>query len=321
MHNMLFTSCLSTDLGLRKQKKDTGEELEYFYVRPEDLLERNDENDYYWTPIVPMEVEILMNQLLSYITGETPQQKEDKVIWYLTDLIKGVEEQMGRQGERHYFIVDPWRAAPRNERHAQFPQWYESKPYVLSCLPNKEGRVEMTYLEECVFDDHQLKFVIETEDVASRKVIDSFIMPARKVLEPDKENRKKWCQHRFTALRKLLEDTLRHFDRLDIANSELTIEHGWTLDELFLQFTAAFVAELQVFDGQQCITDGNLRIEEIGNVTCDSLHIRGFELVGEVAKRIHEAFGLTVRIMEQKHGGEVDSQIPLYLVHDRDNYE
>lgn len=248
-------------------------------------------------------------------------KKGDEIIGHLTDLIKRVEEQMERQGERHYSIIDPWQAAPRNERHAEFSQWYESKPFALTCRANEKGRLELTYLEECVFEDHELKFVIKMEDVDSGKEIVSFIMPAREVLEPDKVYRKKWGQLRFIALRDLLEDTLRHFERLDIANSELTIERGWTLGELFLQFTAAFVAELQVFDGQQRITDGHLRIEEIGNVTCDSLHIRGVDHVGEVVKQIHEAFGLTIRIVEQKHGREVDDWISLYMVHDKGHYE
>lgn len=304
-------------IGLRIQEINTGEELDYYLVSPQDLLEQNEDNDYFWTPIVPLEIERLMDDLLSNITGEAPHQKDDEIIRHLIDLIKEVEEQMEHQEEKQYLVIDPWRAAPRKERHARFPQWYESKPYVLSCLPNNDGRVEMTHLEECVFENHELKFVIETEDVASCKVIESIIMSAREVLEPDKVNREKWGHHRFIAMHQLLEDTLRHFNRLDIANSELTIERGWNLEELSLQFNAAFVAELQIFDGQQRITDGNLRIEEIGNVTCDSLHVRGIESVGEVVKRIHEAFGLTVRIVEQKHGREVDDMIPLYLVHEK----
>ena len=80
-----------------------------------------------------------------------------------------------------------------------------------------------------------------------------------------------------------------------------------------LLFTAAFVAEIQFFDGQKRITDGNLRIDEIGNVTCDSLIIRGVDQVGEVVKKIHESFGLNVRIVNKKYGREVNDLVSLFM--------
>lgn len=240
-------------------------------------------------------------------------KKGDEIIGHLTDLIKRVEVQMERQGERHYIIVDPWRTAPRSERHAQFPQWYQ--PFDLLCLPNKEGRLEMTYFEECVFEDHELKFVIKMEDVVSGKEIASFIMPAREVLVPDEVYREKWDQHRFIVLLRLLKDALRHFDRLDIANSELTVDRGWTLKELERRFKETFKATLRIFDDRKhrLINDPR-RIDEMGDVTVDSTTIRGYAVVGDIEDLMQQAFGLTVRITSPNDWKFAPKDLPLYNV-------
>ena len=58
------------------------------------------------------------------------------------------------------------------------------------------------------------------------------------------------------------------------------------------------------------------RIEEFGTVTSDTLCVRGIDQVGDIVKSMHDTFGLTVRIRDNRFGQQPPDSLPLYKVRD-----
>lgn len=96
---------------------------------------------------------------------------------------------------------------------------------------------------------------------------------------------------------------------------ELTVECGWTLAELEIQFKETFSATLRGYEGNKRIPVGDdRRINEMGGVTVDSVTIRGSAPVGDIEDLMQQAFGLKVRITTPNDWRFAPKDLPLYKV-------
>ena len=143
---------------------------------------------------------------------------------------------------------------------------------------------------------------------------DSYYVCPAKLIERDDENAYFWNAIVPLVIERILRDVLIYFHREDIANAGLTIERSWTLKELEVRFNVAFEADLWIYEGMKRIRHDPRRIEEFGTVTSDTLCVRGTDQVGDIVKRMHDSFGLAVRIRDCRFAWQPPDNTPLYNV-------
>jgi hypothetical protein len=229
-------------------------------------------------------------------------------------LISEVEQRMEHPYE--YLIYDPaWRVTPRKERYSAFKKFYCGEQYTLNCTSDSEGHTYFTIVEECPFDDHRLWFVVETYVKGGEPFNSRCILPEN-LLQPSDETEDFWNEKVPEVVEHVLLDTLEHFMRMDIANSELTIASTWTLAELERRFTETFEAELCIYDGDKRICNDPRQIKELGVSVNDTLLVRGIDQIKDIIRSMQETLGLNVRICDQRYGQPAPDTIPLYIVRD-----
>lgn len=229
-------------------------------------------------------------------------------------LISEVEQRMEHPYE--YLIYDPaWRVTPRKDRYSAFANLYRGEQYTLNCTTDSEGHTYFTIVEECLFDDHRLWFVVETYVKGGEPFNSRRILPEN-LLQPCDETEDFWNERVPEVVEQVLLDTLEHFRRMDIANSKLTIESTWTLAELERRFNETFEAELCIYDGDKRICNDPRQIKELGVSVNDTLLVRGIDQIKDIIRSMQKTLGLNVHICDQRHGQPAPDTIPLYVVCD-----
>lgn len=224
------------------------------------------------------------------------------------ELISEVERQMDLRNIKNFSAFD-WKLE-------KLPLGYCFAKYELAQLNAKDGAIYHILIDECYYDGHCLELELITQEESSREVIDSYYVRPAKLIERDDENAYFWNAIVPLVIERLLHDVLIYFHREDIANAELTIERSWTLKELEVRFNEVFEADLWIYEGNKRICHDPRRIEEFGSVTGDTLHVRGIDQVGDIVKRMHDTFGLSVRIRDCRFGQQPPDFLPLYKVCD-----
>ena len=237
-------------------------------------------------------------------------KKDDEIL----GLVLEVEQKM--RIPREFRISDPaWRVTPRAERNPSFANFYRGSQYSLSRSTDSEGHTRLIYVDECVFYEDRLWLIIEMHNDGGKDTIDLHMLPEN-LLQPNEETAVWWNDNVPEVVERVLLDTLEHFKREDIANTELTIERNWSLAELERRFDETFEAELWIYDGGKRIHNDPRHIEELEGATNDTLIIRGFDQIGDIIKRLQEAIGFAVRIRDRRYGQTPPDILPLYVVRD-----
>lgn len=234
----------------------------------------------------------------------------------ILQLISEVEQQMKCQYK--YCIVDPaWRLGRTPWTYSLHPKTM----YELARIEDAQGNNCILYIDGCEYFDDNLFFIVKAQNVTNKEGVFEPKYRPEELLSRNEYNTHFWNRRVPFVVQHAICDTLTHFERVKIANAELTIERHWTVSELNQRFGETFNAELRVFKDQKWIKDGDMRIEEIGKVNRDSILVRGIDYVGQVIKCINDAFGLTVKIVDQKHGWDVPDSyldlIALFQIRDR----
>ena len=100
-------------------------------------------------------------------------------------------------------------------------------------------------------------------------------------------------------------------------NTELTVERSWSLEELERRFKETFETTLRIFDDRnRRIFNDPRRIDEMGNVTVDSVTIQGSASVGDIEELLQQTFGLKARITTPNDWMFAPKDLPLYKVHE-----
>lgn len=233
---------------------------------------------------------------------------------HILALISEVEQRMEHPYE--YLIYDPaWRVTPRKDRYSAFANLYRGEQYTLNCTTDSEGHTCFTIVEECLFDDHRLWLVVETYVKGGEPFNSRRILPEN-LLQPSDETEDFWNEKVPEVVEHVLLDTLEHFMRMDIANSELTIASTWTLAELERRFNETFEAELCIYDGDKRICNDPRQIKELGVSVNDTLLVRGIDQIKDIIRSMQKTLGLNVHICDQRHGQPAPDTIPLYVVCD-----
>lgn len=224
----------------------------------------------------------------------------------IIDLISEVEQQMDRRNIKHFSAFD-W------ELEKISPDYCTAK-YELAQWRAEDGAIYHILIDDCYYDGHCLQLELITQEESSREVTDSYYVCPAKLIERDDENAYFWNAIVPLVIERILRDVLIYFHREDIAYAGFTIERSWTLEELEVRFNAAFEADLWIYEGMKRIRHDPRRIEEFGTVTSDTLCVRGTDQVGDIVKRMHDSFGLTVRIRDCRFGQQPPDNTPLYNV-------
>ena len=229
----------------------------------------------------------------------------------ILELIAEVERQMDLRNIKHFSDID-WKLE-------RLPLDYCTAKYELAQWRAEDGAIYHILIDDCYYDGHSLQIELITQEESSREVTDSYyVCPAklieRKLIERDDENAYFWNARVPIVIERILRNVLNYFHREDIANAGLTIERNWTLEELEVRFNVAFEADLWIYEGMKRIRHDPRRIEEFGTVTSDTLCVRGTDQVGDIVKRMHDSFGLTVRIRDCRFARRPPDNTPLYNV-------
>ena len=229
----------------------------------------------------------------------------------ILELIAEVERQMDLRNIEHFSAFD--------RKLERLPIDYCTAKYELAQWRAEDGAIYHILIDDCYYDGHSLQLELITQEESSREVTDSYyVCPAnlieRKLIERDDENAYFWNARVPIVIERILRNVLNYFHREDIANAGLTIERSWTLEELEVRFNVAFEADLWIYEGMKRIRHDPRRIEEFGTVTSDTLCVRGTDLVGDIVKRMHDSFGLTVRIRDCRFARRPPDNTPLYNV-------
>ena len=229
----------------------------------------------------------------------------------ILELIAEVERQMDLRNIKHFSAFD-WKLE-------RLPLDYCTAKYELAQWRAEDGAIYHILIDDCYYDGHSLQLELITQEESSREVTDSYyVCPAklieRKLIERDDENAYFWNARVPIVIERILRNVLNYFHREDIANAGLTIERSWTLKELEVRFNVAFEADLWIYEGMKRIRHDPRRIEEFGTVTSDTLCVRGTDQVGDIVKRMHDSFGLAVRIRDCRFAWQPPDNTPLYNV-------
>lgn len=226
----------------------------------------------------------------------------------ILELIAEVERQMDLRDIKHFSAFD-WKLE-------ELAPDYCTAKYELDQWRAEDGAIYHILIDECYYDGHSLQLELITQEEAFREVIDSYYVCPAKLIERDDENAYFWNDIVPLVIERILRDVLIYFHREDITNAEMTIERSWTLEELELSFYEAFEADLWIYEGNKRICHDSRRIEEFGSVAGDTLRVSGRDQVGDIVKRMHDTFGLTVRIRDHRFGQRPPDILPLYKVRD-----
>lgn len=210
----------------------------------------------------------------------------------------------------------------RNIKHFSAFDWklerlpldYCTAKYELAQWRAEDGAIYHILIDDCYYDGHCLQLELITQEESSRKVINNHYERPAKLIEPNDENAYFWTATVPLVIERLLRDVLIYFYQEDIANTELTIERSWTLEELELRFYEAFEADLWIYEGMKRIRHDPRRLEEFGTITSDTLCVRGIDQVSDIVKRMHDTFGLSVRIRDRRFGQQPPDNTPLHTV-------
>lgn len=224
----------------------------------------------------------------------------------ILELIAEVERQMDLRNIKHFSDID-WKLE-------RLPLDYCTAKYELAQWRAEDGAIYHILIDDCYYDGHSLQIELITQEESSREVTDSYYVCPAKLIERDDENAYFWHVRVPLVIERILRYVLNYFHREDIANAGLTIERSWTLEELEVRFNVAFEADLWIYEGMKRIRHDPRRIEEVGTVTSDTLCVRGTDLVGDIVKRMHDSFGLTVRIRDCRFARRPPDNTPLYNV-------
>ena len=224
----------------------------------------------------------------------------------ILELIAEVERQMGLRNIKHFSDID-WKLE-------RLPLDYCTAKYELAQWRAEDGAIYHILIDDCYYDGHSLQIELITQEESSREVTDSYYVCPAKLIERDDENAYFWHVRVPLVIERILRYVLNYFHREDIANAGLTIERSWTLEELEVRFNVAFEADLWIYEGMKRIRHDPRRIEEVGTVTSDTLCVRGTDQVGDIVKRMHDSFGLTVRIRDCRFARRPPDNMPLYNV-------
>ena len=229
----------------------------------------------------------------------------------ILELIAEVERQMDLRNIEHFSAFD--------RKLERLPLDYCTAKYELAQWRAEDGAIYHILIDDCYYDGHSLQLELITQEESSREVTDSYyVCPAklieRKLIERDDENAYFWNARVPIVIERILRYVLNYFHREDIANAGLTIERSWTLEELEVRFNVAFEADLWIYEGMKRIRHDPRRIEEFGTVTSDTLCVRGIDQVGDIVRRMHDSFGLTVRIRDCRFARQPPDNTPLYNV-------
>lgn len=224
----------------------------------------------------------------------------------ILELIAEVERQMDLRNIKHFSDID-WKLE-------RLPLDYCTAKYELAQWRAEDGAIYHILIDDCYYDGHSLQIELITQEESSREVTDSYYVCPAKLIERDDENAYFWHVRVPLVIERILRYVLNYFHREDIANAGLTIERSWTLEELEVRFNVAFEADLWIYEGMKRIRHDPRRIEEFGTVTSDTLCVRGTDLVGDIVKRMHDSFGLTVRIRDCRFARRPPDNTPLYNV-------
>lgn len=222
------------------------------------------------------------------------------------ELIAEVERQMDLRNIKHFSDID-WKLE-------RLPLDYCTAKYELAQWRAEDGAIYHILIDDCYYDGHSLQIELITQEESSREVTDSYYVCPAKLIERDDENAYFWHVRVPLVIERILRYVLNYFHREDIANAGLTIERSWTLEELEVRFNVAFEADLWIYEGMNRIRHDPRRIEEVGTVTSDTLCVRGTDQVGDIVKRMHDSFGLTVRIRDCRFARQPPDKTPLYNV-------
>lgn len=222
------------------------------------------------------------------------------------ELIAEVERQMDLRNIKHFSDID-WKLE-------RLPLDYCTAKYELAQWRAEDGAIYHILIDDCYYDGHSLQIELITQEESSREVTDSYYVCPAKLIERDDENAYFWHVRVPLVIERILRYVLNYFHREDIANAGLTIERSWTLEELEVRFNVAFEADLWIYEGMNRIRHDPRRIEEVGTVTSDTLCVRGTDQVGDIVKRMHDSFGLTVRIRDCRFARQPPDNSPLYNV-------
>lgn len=224
----------------------------------------------------------------------------------ILELIAEVERQMDLRNIKHFSDID-WKLE-------RLPLDYCTAKYELAQWRAEDGAIYHILIDDCYYDGHSLQIELITQEESSREVTDSYYVCPAKLIERDDENAYFWHVRVPLVIERILRYVLNYFHREDIANAGLTIERSWTLEELEVRFNVAFEADLWIYEGMNRIRHDPRRIEEVGTVTSDTLCVRGTDQVGDIVKRMHDSFGLTVRIRDCRFARQPPDKTPLYNV-------
>lgn len=224
----------------------------------------------------------------------------------ILELIAEVERQMDLRNIKHFSDID-WKLE-------RLPLDYCTAKYELAQWRAEDGAIYHILIDDCYYDGHSLQIELITQEESSREVTDSYYVCPAKLIERDDENAYFWHARVPLVIERILRYVLNYFHREDIANAGLTIERSWTLEELEVRFNVAFEADLWIYEGMKRIRHAPRRIEEFGTVTSDTLCVRGIDQVGDIVKRMHDSFGLTVRIRDCRFARRPPDNTPLYNV-------
>lgn len=224
----------------------------------------------------------------------------------ILELIAEVERQMDLRNIKHFSDID-WKLE-------RLPLDYCTAKYELAQWRAEDGAIYHILIDDCYYDGHSLQIELITQEESSREVTDSYYVCPAKLIERDDENAYFWHVRVPLVIERILRYVLNYFHREDIANAGLTIERSWTLEELEVRFNVAFEADLWIYEGMKRIRHAPRRIEEVGTVTSDTLCVRGIDQVGDIVKRMHDSFGLTVRIRDCRFARRPPDNTPLYNV-------
>ena len=247
----------------------------------------------------------------------------------ILELIEEVERQMDLRNIKHFNDLDWKMEKPPlgycTTKYELAQRNAEDGPQILLLLKMRakyelaqwnaeDGAIYHILIDDCYYDGHCLQLELITQEESSREVTDSYYVCPAKLIERDDENAYFWNDLVPLVLERILRDVLIYFHREDIANAGLTIERSWTLEELEVRFNVAFEADLWIYEGMKRIRHDPRRIEEFGTVTSDTLCVRGTDQLGDIVKRMHDSFGLTVRIRDRRFGQQPPDNTPLHTV-------
>jgi hypothetical protein len=224
----------------------------------------------------------------------------------ILELISEVEHQMDLRNIKNFSALD-WKLE-------RLPLDYCTAKYELAQWRAEDGDIYHILIDDCYYDGHSLQIELITQEESSREVTDSYYVCPAKLIERDDENAYFWHVRVPLVIERILRYVLNYFHREDIANAGLTIERSWTLEELEVRFNVAFEADLWIYEGMKRIRHDPRRIEEFGTVTSDTLCVRGIDQVGDIVRRMHDSFGLTVRIRDCRFARRPPDNTPLYNV-------